>query len=57
MDHFDGQKSFVLSNSNNFGGKNMLLEIFYYICGVLSLSLALLFIVRNKATGGKFGKN
>ena len=57
MDKFNGKKAFVLTNSNNFGGKNILLETFYYICAALSFMLALLFLARNLMTDGKFGKN
>lgn len=52
---FQGAKMFVLSTSGPFGGKNSFLEISYFVVGGVCLLIALLFFIRNRMTGGRFG--
>ena len=40
---FDGKKSFVLSTTNELGGKNVFLAICYIVVGVLCMVFAAIF--------------
>ena len=42
---FDGTKSFVISTTNEFGGKNYFLAICYIVVGALCFVFALIFLV------------
>lgn len=46
IDDFDGEKYFVLSTANAFGGKNDFLGIAYIIIGSLSICFAIFFSVK-----------
>ena len=42
---FSGQKHFVLSNVNAFGGKNTFLAVSYIVVGVICIILAIVFLI------------
>jgi hypothetical protein len=43
VEKFDGRKSWVISTTNELGGKNLFLAICYIVVGVLCLVFALIF--------------
>ena len=45
---FDGQKFFVLSTVNSFGGKNSFLGISYIVVGSICIVMAILFLIGYK---------
>ena len=45
---FDGQKFFVMSTVNSFGGKNSFLGISYIVVGSICIVMAILFLVGYK---------
>jgi hypothetical protein len=45
VDSFDGQKSFVLSTTNIFGGKNTFLAGCYIVVGALCIIFAIIFSI------------
>mmetsp|Transcript_17860 Transcript_17860/g.28154 ORF Transcript_17860/g.28154 Transcript_17860/m.28154 type:complete len:372 (+) Transcript_17860:58-1173(+) len=45
---FDGTKSIILANASWFGGKNAVLGMVYIVAGVVSLSLAIAFGIKQK---------
>ena len=54
---FDGEKIFVLSTVNGFGGKNKFLGISYIVVGSISLILAVVFLIGYKIHQNKEKNN
>lgn len=42
---YDGKKTFVLSNTNAFGGRNLFLSICYLVVGALCILFAIIFTI------------
>ena len=44
-----------MSTAGPFGGKNTFLEVSYFVVGGICILIAVIFFIKNRTTGGKFG--
>lgn len=54
---FDGSKSIFLSNTGTFGGRNIFLEVGYYVFGCICFIISFIFGLKYHLTKGNFGKD
>lgn len=52
---FDGQKSVFISNTGTFGGRNIFLEVGYYLFGAVCFGISLIFYFKQRMSKGTFG--
>lgn len=52
---FDGQKSVFISNTGTFGGRNIFLEVGYYLFGAVCFGISLIFYLKQRMSKGTFG--
>lgn len=52
---FDGTKSLFMSNTGTFGGRNIFLEVGYYLFGGVCFCISLVFYLKQRMSKGAFG--